>query len=123
MKSTTKELIAKMLSESGLQQYEQAVTSATATVCECFANGNRLYVCGNGGRAADCGHIVGEADMLNPDKIVIGGVYMRAHKYMDETMYARLKREALHQTAYMQILPSELGEQIGDFAALSICEM
>lgn len=60
MKSTTKELIAKMLSESGLQQYEQVVTSATATICECFANGNRLYVCGNGGSAADCEHIVGE---------------------------------------------------------------
>ena len=63
------------------------------------------------------------ADMLNPDKIVIGGVYMRAHKYMDETMYARLKREALTQTACVEILPSELGEQIGDYAALSICEM
>lgn len=52
MKSTTKELIAKMLSESGLQRYEQVVASATAAICECFANGNRLYVCGNGGSAA-----------------------------------------------------------------------
>lgn len=29
-------------------------------ICEAFSAGNRLYVCGNGGSAADADHIVGE---------------------------------------------------------------
>ena len=29
-------------------------------ICDCFANNGKLLLCGNGGSAADCDHIVGE---------------------------------------------------------------
>lgn len=36
------------------------LAAATAAVIACFAAGGKLLLCGNGGSAADCGHIAGE---------------------------------------------------------------
>ena len=59
-------------------------------------------------------------DILNPERIIVGGVYMRAHKYIDKTMRARIKKECLSVPAKVKVLPAGLGEKIGDYAALSI---
>lgn len=61
-------------------------------------------------------------DILNPERIIVGGVYMRAHKYIDEAMYNRIRKECLSVPACVQILPAGLGERIGDYAALSIAK-
>jgi D-sedoheptulose 7-phosphate isomerase len=37
-----------------------AVVQMAEAIIDCFKNGRRLYVCGNGGSAADCQHISGE---------------------------------------------------------------
>lgn len=42
--------------DSCIKEIEQA----TNLIISCFKNGNRLYICGNGGSAADADHIVGE---------------------------------------------------------------
>ncbi len=61
------------------------------------------------------------ADLLNPELIVAGGVYMRAHSYMDDAMWRTLRREALSGAVdALRVLPSSLGEQIGDYAALTV---
>lgn len=61
------------------------------------------------------------ADLLNPELVVVGGVYMRAHQWMDEAMWRTLDSEALSGTAKaMQVLPCALGERIGDYAALTV---
>lgn len=39
---------------------EQDILTAVTQICDCFANGGKLLVCGNGGSAADSEHIVGE---------------------------------------------------------------
>lgn len=39
---------------------ENDIKKATNLLIECFNNGNKLLICGNGGSAADCEHIVGE---------------------------------------------------------------
>lgn len=39
---------------------EASVKKALEIMTECFANGGKLILCGNGGSAADCDHIVGE---------------------------------------------------------------
>ena len=61
------------------------------------------------------------ADLLAPELIVAGGVYMRAHDFMDDAMWRTLRREALPRAVdTLRVLPSALGEQIGDYAALTV---
>ena len=62
-------------------------------------------------------------DILNPEKIIVGGVYMRAHKYIYKTMKERIRKECLPMPARVKILPAGLGERIGDYAALSVAYM
>lgn len=62
------------------------------------------------------------ADILNPECIVIGGVFMRAGQYMESAMRESLKREALSVNADLKVVPAALGEQIGDYAALTIAK-
>ncbi len=60
-------------------------------------------------------------DVLNPETIVIGSVFARAEKYFREEMERVLKDEAL-PTAVEQcrIVPSALGDRLGDVAALAV---
>jgi len=61
MKDSTFTLISEILDNSGLKdKYKEEIIFATETICKSFQGGNRLYVCGNGGSAADSEHIVGE---------------------------------------------------------------
>ena len=59
-------------------------------------------------------------DILNPEVIAIGGVYSRAEKLFFDKMMDVLKKEALPESlSVCRIVPAELGERIGDIAALS----
>lgn len=59
-------------------------------------------------------------DILNPEVIAIGGVYSRAQRLFYDSMMTVLKKEALPQSLdACKIVPAELGEKIGDVAALS----
>ena len=63
-------------------------------------------------------------DILNPEVIVIGSIYARNTKFFDSVILPVIKRETLENSASVcKILPAELGEQIGDFAALGLAEM
>ena len=65
-------------------------------------------------------------DLLNPQKIVLGGIYMRSHELMTEKMYRELEKECLPQSlAAVEILPSQLGERIGDYGAITaaVCDI
>lgn len=57
--------------QSSLKQHIQTIQETVMTceplinmlvklICECFNNGNKLMLCGNGGSAADAQHIAGE---------------------------------------------------------------
>lgn len=46
--------------DAGTIEPADALTQAAAMIGDAFARGNRLYLCGNGGSAADCEHIAGE---------------------------------------------------------------
>lgn len=60
-------------------------------------------------------------DILNPERIIIGGIYMRQHTVLEPIMRTVLERETLsHSLAVCQILPAGLGEFIGDYAALAV---
>ena len=60
-------------------------------------------------------------DILNPEVIVIGSIYARNEEMMKPIMDEVLQREAL-SGAYKvcRVVPAALGEQIGDFASLSV---
>lgn len=60
-------------------------------------------------------------DLLNPEAIVIGSIYARNREMMEPYVLQEIEREALpHARRVCRILPAALGEQIGDYAALSV---
>jgi len=60
-------------------------------------------------------------DILNPECIVIGSIFTRAEKLLRPEMERAIGREALQQSASVcRIVPAELGESIGDVAALAV---
>ena len=73
-----------------------------------------------------CGEKLGAAlailvDVLNPERIVIGGLAMRLGDLLLEPARRMLAQEALPPSvAVCQIVPAALGESIGDVAALCI---
>ncbi len=76
-----------------------------------------------------CGENLGRGlavivDILNPEVIVIGSIYERSSALLKDKMTETLQREALSQAAAVcRILPAELGDSIGDYAALGVAFM
>ena len=60
-------------------------------------------------------------DILNPQKIVIGSIFARAQDLFLPEMEKVLKKECLASNlAVCEIVPAQLGEEIGNVAALSV---
>lgn len=60
-------------------------------------------------------------DILNPQAIVIGSIYERSQELFDPIIHEVIKSESLAlSAANCAILPAELGDGIGDFAALGL---
>lgn len=60
-------------------------------------------------------------DLFNPEVIVAGGVFMRNYDLFMEIITPIVKKEALSDSYRVcRILPAEIGENIGDYAALAI---
>ena len=60
-------------------------------------------------------------DLFNPEVIVAGGVFMRNYQLFMEYMTPILQAESLGDSYRVcRILPAEIGENIGDYAALAI---
>lgn len=61
MKTTTANILEELsVRHPALAGVTAEVKAAFETLRACFENGNRLYLCGNGGSASDCEHITGE---------------------------------------------------------------
>jgi glucokinase len=60
-------------------------------------------------------------DILNPERIVIGSIFSRQEMLLREPMERVIAKEALSfSNKVCEIVPAGLGEQIGDYAALSV---
>lgn len=58
-------------------------------------------------------------DILNPECVVIGSVFARSEGLLRPSMEEEIRKEALSYTAdCCDIRPAQLGDQIGDYAAL-----
>lgn len=74
----------------------------------------------------DTGRMLGRGlamlmDILNPQRIVIGSVFLRQEAILRGPMEEVIAKEALPYTSSVcQVVPAGLGEQLGDFAALSV---
>lgn len=60
-------------------------------------------------------------DIINPQRIIIGSVFLRQEEIMRAPMEEVIAKEALSYTRKVcQVVPAGLGEQLGDYAALSV---
>ena len=60
-------------------------------------------------------------DLLNPEAIVIGSIFARCGDLLTEAMERAIARDALPFAAKVcRILPADLGENIGDYAAIAV---
>jgi len=60
-------------------------------------------------------------DIINPEAVVIGSIYERNEEFFLPIIKEVIKKEALSFNAEVcKILPAELGDSIGDFAALGV---
>ncbi|MDR2675338.1 MAG: ROK family protein [Opitutaceae bacterium] len=73
----------------------------------------------------EAGRYLGKAlailiDTLNPERIVIGGIFPRCQSLLEPAMRAELERETLPAPlAACRIVPAELGETIGSHGAIA----
>jgi len=59
-------------------------------------------------------------DILNPEAIIIGSIFTRNQNLLWDAAKAQIKKEALETSASCcRVLPSALGEKIGDYAAIA----
>lgn len=59
------------------------------------------------------------ADILNPERVVIGSVFARCEDLLRAPMEEALRREALPQALErLEVLPAQTGEALGDYAAV-----
>ncbi len=74
----------------------------------------------------ECGRKLGYGlailiDIINPERIVIGSIFTRSEHLLRDEMMHVLEEEALAESlGVCKILPAELGEQIGDLAAVCV---
>ena len=63
-------------------------------------------------------------DLLNPEKIILGGIYARNEKILRAEMLKVIRHEALARSqSVCRVVPAALGERIGDVAAMSVAAM
>lgn len=63
-------------------------------------------------------------DLLNPQRIVVGSIYTRQRDLLEPAMKVSLQAEALPLAlSVCQVVPAELGESIGDYAALAVADL
>ena len=61
MKVTTRQILTELTERyPALKASEGDILAVYEILQKCFAEGRRLYLCGNGGSASDCEHIAGE---------------------------------------------------------------
>ena len=74
----------------------------------------------------ECAYYLGKAlsiliDILNPEIIVLGSIYCRSQNLIEPTMQEIIECETIvHARNVCKIVPAGLGENIGDYAALSV---
>ncbi len=107
-----------------LLQKAGTVENITAKLIGDLAEKERDELCINIYR--QCGFYLGHTlsilvDLLNPEKIILGGIFMRSSELIKPAMEQVLKQECLARSLNVcQIVPAGLGEMVGDYAAIAV---
>lgn len=108
--------------KQGMPGSPESIEKVTAqTVCEEAALGRRWAL----DVLAACGRRLGRTlailiDLLNPDLIVIGGLFVRAGEFMYKQALDALRIECLEQSLTVcRIVPAALGERLDVLASVS----
>ncbi len=121
-KTAAREQLAKGTVPSYCKTLDDIDTVTAQSVAEAAYNGDPTAI----GVYRKCGEMLGYGlsiliDILNPERIVIGSIYTRSSDLLQERMMEVLKKEALGPSlSAVEILPATLGENLGDYAALSL---
>lgn len=121
-KSAAKEQLQKGVAPLYCKGFDQLDKVTAQAVAEAAYNGDQTAI----DVYKKCGEMLGYGlsiliDILNPERIVIGSIYTRSSDLLKDTMLETLKKEALKPSlAAVEILPASLGENLGDYAALSL---
>lgn len=117
------EMLLSQAKENGIETELSAINKLSAkNIAEAAKNGDSV--------AKDVYRICAEKlgaglsviiDILNPEVIIIGSIYQRDTEMFEDIINEVIKKEALTGSAAVcRIVPSELGNSIGDFAALGL---
>ena len=121
-KSAAKEQLEKGTTPLYCKTLDQLDTVTAHSVAEAAYSGDKTAI----DVYRKCGEMLGYGlsviiDILNPERIVIGSIYTRSQDLLYETMMEALKKEALAPSlSVVEIFPAALGENLGDYAALSL---
>lgn len=121
-RTAAKEQLAKDIVPLYCKNLDELDNVTTQMVAEAAYKGDKTAI----NVFRKCGEMLGYGlsilvDILNPEKIVIGSIYTRSRDLLQETMMESLKKEALDLSlSAVEILPAALGENLGDYAALSL---
>jgi len=75
-----------------------------------------------------CGEKLGQGlsvliDILALEKVVIGSIFQRSEDLIRPAMERVIKKEILSQNLDCRIVPAELGDNIGDYAAIAVAKL
>ena len=60
-------------------------------------------------------------DILNPQRIVLGSIFARSKNLILPSAQSVIEKEALRYAREVcEVVPAELGEKLGDYAALTV---
>lgn len=121
-KTAAQEQLAKGIVPAYCKTLDDIDTVTAQTIAEAAYKGDKTAI----EVYCKCGEMLGYGlsiiiDILNPERIVIGSIYTRSGDLLKESMLTVLSKEALAPSlAAVEILPATLGENLGDYAALSL---
>jgi len=122
--SGIKKLAAIMLEKSKIENKDKYRNLPTRELAKLAHEGDKfaLSVFNRSGKMLGEGLSI-IIDVLNPEVIVLGGVFMRSGDLLIKSMYKEINKKALPiSSKIVKIVPAKLSENIGDFAALTIAE-
>ncbi len=102
------------------EDYLPLITTETVAICANEGDPLALEIFETVGRRLGQGLAL-LIDILNPERIVLGSIYLRQRHLLEAPMQAVLKAETLsYAREVCDIVPAGLGELVGDYAALAV---
>ncbi|MCM8900750.1 ROK family protein [Caldicoprobacter algeriensis] len=102
------------------EEKAQTITAADVGLSASQGDPVAIHILQTSGRYLGMGLAI-LVDILNPERIILGGIFARCREFIQPAAEEALKAEALPSSyRACEILPAGLGERIGDLASLCV---